>query len=371
MPGLLIQTPVTEQSTCAHQECGGDILKPSARTILERCDVQELRELERLRRLGWNEAALQSYYDERRRNADEHGRLAFETQRYYYNAVAQSMHELIAIAGVIPKSGIYDFLVINCLQGGHGSAILQSAPRAFGVGIDPPSEHAEGTFLLDKLDKKLSRRYMRIECDLGTDEHPLFPHIHNFDLVILGGNRLRVHLHPDEKETMLSIPDVLGSARLIGDFIAALAFVQAGGTIVARLSHLEEFPSTHLLYLLDAISDTIVVHKPAFRGSGATRPWFHVVAKGVAATDEHALLKERYLAGLRGLWADLRGEGTNASTARGLRFDDLDFVVSTTDILDPKGYLPRLVELGRGVWKTQAQAISDFLAKKGVRLGDV
>ena len=107
MPGLLIPTPVTEESTCAHQECGGDTLKPSARTILERCDVQELRELERLRRLvrisdvftytntiaddaliqGWNEAALQSYYDGRRRNADEHGRLAFETQRFYYNAV--------------------------------------------------------------------------------------------------------------------------------------------------------------------------------------------------------------------------------------------------------------------------------------------
>ncbi|KAI0334656.1 hypothetical protein GY45DRAFT_1367487 [Cubamyces sp. BRFM 1775] len=366
MPALLIQTPLPDDSTCAPKDGpDGKILKVSARSILEHYDVQELRELERLRWLGWNEPAMQSYYDGRRHRA---GQPVYEQQCYHYNAAAKDMHELISIADFVPESGIYDFLSLRCLQGGHSSAVLQSTPGAFGVGICLPAEHAEGTFLLDKLDKKLAKRFTRFERDLGTDELPPFPHIPSFQLVVLEGNRLRVHLDREEKEAMLSIPDVLGSARLVGDLIAALAFVQAGGTIVARLSHLEEFPSAQLLYLLDMISGAVIVHKPSYWGSGATRPSFYAVAKGVAATAEHALLRERYLVGLRALWADLGGgEGNNTSAARGLRFDDLDFVVSANDILNPEGYLPRLVELGRDVWKTQAQAIGGFLARRGVR----
>ncbi len=44
---------------------------------------------------------------------------------------------------------------------------------------------------------------------------------------------------------------------------------------------------------------------------------------------------------------------------------DLDFIVSTEDILGE--YLDRLVELGRSVWRTQAQGLRQFFARKGIK----
>ncbi len=190
-----------------------------------------------------------------------------------------------------------------------------------------------------------------------------------FQLVIIDGHALRTYTSPtmqpqldnlDAKEAHISYRDSLHIAQLI----IALEAVRQGGTILTRLSHIEAFPATHILYLLDQLSDELVVYKP--RSMHAYRRTFYVVAKGICrrAPDRLMELKARYVAGLRQLWSELRRGGPGGGR-RQMSSRDLDFIVSTEDIRGE--YLDRLVELGRSVWRTQAQGLHQFFARKGIK----
>ena len=187
-----------------------------------------------------------------------------------------------------------------------------------------------------------------------------------FQLVIIDGHALRTYISPmqsrldDIKEAHTAYRDSLHIAQVI----IALEAVRPGGTIMTRLSHIESFPATHILYLLDQLSDELVVYKP--RSMHAYRGTFYVVAKGVCHRSPAVTLelKARYVAGLRRLWSELRWGGPSGG-ARRMSSTDLDFVVSTEKILGE--YLDRLIELGRGVWRAQAQGLREFFRKKGIQ----
>lgn len=204
---------------------------------------------------------------------------------------------------------------------------------------------------------QLRQRYRLIEQDIMTyDLHMTdagtaqpFPEdlCARFALVILDGHALRTYSAPgDTPDDPRLAQAVYRDALLIGQFIIGLLAVRMGGTVVVKLSHLECSPAAHLVYLLDAISDTLVLHKPAIMHSN--RGTFYAVAKGVG-NGQHADMKDVYLDGLRDLWRELRYGGVGGK-GRYLLNTDLDFVVTADAILED--YLDRLVELGRGVWWT-------------------
>ncbi|KAI8974609.1 hypothetical protein BD414DRAFT_424300 [Trametes punicea] len=349
-------------------------------TILERCHVQELSELKTLRGRGWADEGLDDRFWLQRHRADHP---PIEAQYAWYHGMVDILQEIDAAAGFIPKSGPFRFLDLGCAPGGFSAHILKTNPDARGVGISLPESQGGHALLLDEA---YLPRYEYLEHDLlEYDLLPLACHsargrrgsllstslLHHHDLVMLDGSALRTYHAPSSIELNGSAPATTcrvsyGFTLLLAQLIIALSSIKPGGTIVMRLARIESYPAAHLVYLLDALSNTLVVHKP--RRMHAPRASFYVVAKGVADTEERAAFMAWSLQGLKELWHELRcgGPGQNAIPAE-RRYDALDFIVETEHILDMNGYLPRLIELGRPVWGAQAEALRRFFMRKGLQ----
>ena len=210
-------------------------------------------------------------------------------------------------------------------------------------------------------------------CDEQTsDKHQLRPLPENlksrFPLVILDGYALLSY----RRAASSSIPDELSpesfppyriyaGALLISQLIVALETVQPGGTLLVKLARLEAFPAAHILFLLDALSEELVVHKAGCML--AVRSTFYVIARGVCrakgSEDQECV---RFLGGLRALWEELWIKGPEGM-GRHKRDGDLDFAITTDAILEE--YIDRLIDFGREVWSTQAQALHELLRRKG------
>ena len=186
-----------------------------------------------------------------------------------------------------------------------------------------------------------------------------------FPLVFMDAHPLRTYHHPRLTELT---QDEWGAAHKayrsslpIAELIIGLESVTPGGTIITRLSHVECFPAAPFLYLLDQLSEKLVLHKP--RTMHANRGTCYVVAKGVGGV-RRAKTRQLYLAGLRKLLVELRQGGPDGC-GRMIVPGDLDFIVTEDKILDE--YLDRLIKLSRGVWATQVEGLSHLFRKKGIQ----
>ncbi|KAI9063801.1 hypothetical protein FKP32DRAFT_1592034 [Trametes sanguinea] len=285
------------------------------------------------------------------------------------------MGELDTAAEFIPKLGPLYFLDLGCAPGGFSLHVLRTNPEARGVGLSLSESQGGRAFLLDE---SYRSRFEHKEQDLLEYDHlPQACHaagalrrtlptafLGHFDLVVMDGQPLRTYRPANMPDT----PNTASPccfALLLTQLIIALSSVRPGGTIVAKMFHPECYPAAHLIYLLDAISDTLIVHKPS--GMHATRASFYVIAKGVAGEPGRARLMEQYLDGLRALWHAFEcGELARATRPAEECYGDLDFIIKAEDILDMDGYLPRLIELGRPVWATQAKALRQFFIRQGL-----
>ncbi|OJT04268.1 hypothetical protein TRAPUB_5002 [Trametes pubescens] len=346
----------------------------NAPAILARCYVAELKELRQLRAIGWKDQHIDEHFTSQRQRADT---APVQAQRAWFKGMVDISRELDAAAAFVPASEPLEFLDIGCAPGGFSTHILQTNPNARGVGISLPESQGGHPLLLSW---EYMSRYEYIKQDLL--EYDLSPHsvpspalslalrplpdafLGRFQIVLSDGHPLRTYHSPDDTIDTLVGPHAHRGLLLITQLIIALTAVQAGGTILVKLTHIEGSPSAQLLYLLDAISDTLVVHKPDTMHK--IRASFYAIAKGVGGTEDRAALKERYIAGLRALWLELRTGGSSGG-GRGLVDSDLDFIATPEEILDTEGYLGRLVELGRPVWATQVQGLRFMFEKKGVR----
>ncbi|KAI0675089.1 hypothetical protein C8Q78DRAFT_965721 [Trametes maxima] len=367
------RTPADEHHSCAEPRPEEEPPhRLGAAALLERREVRELRELEGLRLKGWDVDELNGHFKAQRESAD---RASQASDVYWYKTMKGVLAELDDATHFIPSSGPLQFLDVGCSPGGFSACVLLRADQALGVGLSLPMSKGGYNFTLERWYR---RRYHLIEqdialYDLGVPTHNTsssglrFPdEYHNhFDLVILDAHALRSYPLPthvaseDERLARGAYRDAL----LIAQFIIALSSVQPGGTIVTRLSHVECFPAAHLVYLLDTISDTLVLHKPRIVHSN--RGTFYAIAKGVGE-GRHAATMARYLDGLRNLWSSEFRNGGPTGTGRWLFPTDLDFVITADGILED--YLDRLIDLGRGIWATQGNGLRYFFRKKGIQV---
>ncbi|KAI0699636.1 hypothetical protein C8T65DRAFT_613505 [Cerioporus squamosus] len=351
-----------------------------AAAILARRDVPELQELVALRSKGWEDDNLDGYFKTLRKIADSPTKQAEHT---WFEKMRNIMAELDNAANFVhpnPSTKVR-FLDVGCAPGGFSSYVLQSVPSARGIGISLP-ERMGGHALL--LEQYLRRRYTHIQRDIL--EYDLSPavspidlsnrprkrlrddFIGHFPLVILDGHALRTYQHPSIA-TLSADADVLKAAHgayrdrlLITQIIIALESVSRGGTIVTRLSHIECFPASQLLFLLDSISDELVLHKP--QTMHASRGTSYVIAKGVFRSEEQAGKRGLYLQALRALWSEMQQGGPFNGVGRMLVEGDLDFVADAEAILDE--YVDRLVELGRQTWATQVAGLRTLFKRRNI-----
>ncbi|KAI0681841.1 hypothetical protein C8Q76DRAFT_637362 [Earliella scabrosa] len=319
---------------------------------------------------GWDDEGLDGHFTQLRQvsdNADD------KLQSVWFQKLTKVAQELDEAMNFVPTMAHLQFLDVGCAPGGFSFYVLRKKSWANGVGITLPQSAGGHTFLLDR---RLLLRYNLMEKDIleydlssQADNGPgkeTFPEnlLHRFHLVMLDGHALRTYHHPIPPTTPGEAKAAHGTYShrlLIAQFIIALEAVFPGGTILVRLSHIECFPSAQLLYLLDKLSDTIHVHKPAV--TLAKRGTFYVAANGVGGPGREELRKQ-YLEGLRVLWSDL---GTGGPYGRGRMMvpGDLDFIATTETILDT--YLDRLVEFGRGVWQTQIHGLRWLFKQRGIQ----
>ncbi|KAI0645493.1 hypothetical protein C8Q79DRAFT_910272 [Trametes meyenii] len=346
--------------------------KLGAAAILERREVRELRELEGLRLKGWGDGQLDDHFRAQRQSAD---RVSHASDIYWYKSMKGVLAELDDATHFISPSEPIQFLDVGCSPGGFSACVLQRANQAFGVGLALPVSSGGYNFMLEH---RYRQRYDLIEQDIvlynwgvPTRHTPSSglrlpdEYRNHFTLVILDAHALRSYslpAHVTAEEERLA-RGAYRDALLIAQFIIALSSVQSGGTIVTRLSHVECFPAAHLVYLLDTISDTLVLHKPRIVHSN--RGTFYAIAKGVGK-ERHAVTMARYLDGLLRLWDGEFRRGGPTGTGRWLLPTDLDFVITADDILE--NYLDRLIDLGRGVWATQGNGLRYFFKKKGIQV---
>ncbi|KAI0771654.1 hypothetical protein BD413DRAFT_613153 [Trametes elegans] len=367
------------QPAVSNNECTRShkiVEKLNAAAILQRVYVAVLEDLFALRKKGWEAEQLDTHFVNQRHSADNASEKMNIGWFYQMRAV---MRELNEVGDFVSKTHPFEFLDLGCAPGGFSSYVLHKNPRCTGSGISLPSSLGGHAMHLNQ--RELSaKRFSMIEqdlllYDLGRDVpgprersgasqlHPVPPAFTaRFSLVILDGHALRTYKPAPaiamggHNEADKGYRDIL----LISQFILALSAVRQGGTIVAKLTHVECFPSAHLIYLLDVISDSLILHKP--RTIHANRGTFYAIATGIGC-GPLASEKERYVDGLRKLWRELKFGGADGR-GRSMSLNDLDFVIPADDILGV--YVHRLVELGKGVWATQAEALRSWFQRKGI-----
>ncbi len=186
-----------------------------------------------------------------------------------------------------------------------------------------------------------------------------------FPLVFMDGHALRTYQHPRltelTKDEWKAAHGAYRDSLHIAQLIIGLESVTPGGTIVTRLSHVECYPSAPFLYLLDHLSEKLVLYKP--RTMHTSRGTCYVVAKGVGGV-RCAKARQLYLAGLRDLLVELKHGGPDGR-GRMIAPGDLDFIATNDTILHD--YIDRFIELARGVWATQVEGLNHLFRKNGIQ----
>jgi 23S rRNA U2552 (ribose-2'-O)-methylase RlmE/FtsJ len=230
---------------------------------------------------------------------------------------------------------------------------MEHNPRALAQGFTLPLESGGHKVLLppnskttiDLLDINM------LAADMGVDfippEHPdahnfLPRHLQSediFDLVLCDGNVLRTH-------PRAAYRDVREAARLVmAQLTMALEHMKPGGTILVLMHKMESWKFVLLLRTISRFS-IVQVFKP--RRGHAKRSSCYLVASNIQPQHEDAVEAVR-------TWKQLWKTATFGTE------DEYEQLVrslepNVEDVLEDFG--PRLIELGRNVWKTQADALA-------------
>jgi hypothetical protein len=355
----LLSSPIEAENNAWNKDSS-----PTLVAIIIEMGVNELKALSELQAKGWKDEGMDNYFVQQRRTADTAGNML---ERQWFGRMKGVLREVDQIVRCIQPAGAVQFLDLGCCPGGFTSYILDRNPSATGYGISLDVEKGGHAFLLENYHR---RRFQLIFADLtyfqlgpSSISHdsllkPVPSQIkpRSCDLVTLDGHQLRTQEGAKRWDY---------DRLLISQLILGFDAIKYGGTMVVKLSRPARECTAKLLYMLDLVCVSLSTYKP--QTMHAIRGTFYAVAKEVGRGDE-AVRLPAIVEGLRKLWFELTYGGENGS-GRFLLDSDLDFVISRDELIDR--YMARLIELGRGVWLTQAQALYGFLQRKGVPVDDV
>jgi len=317
------------------------------------------RRLTELREKGWHNPRGDEYFKHQRQRADNVGS---KGEYKFYNMMRQIGDELQVSTGGLSLTS-RDTEPIKVLDlcmapGGYTTSALRYNPSATAFGITlPPGEGGHKVLLESARSRVLFLDITMLAKEFGVEKAPLAhpdndkflslrPFLeHKFDLVFCDGQVLRTHRRADYREHHEAL-------RLtVSQLILAMQRIRKGGTLIMLLHKIEAWDTAELLYLFQQFS-SIQVFKP--KSKHAIRSSFYLIAKDVQPDTDAA--KAAVESWKRAWWTATFG-GESVTGAAEVRAEE-QYVRAVLDCFGSE-----LIEIGRPVWVTQADALSkmDFV----------
>ncbi|KAI0861113.1 hypothetical protein F4860DRAFT_503487 [Xylaria cubensis] len=319
--------------------------------LLER--VPEFHALTEAREKGWKNPAGDEYFAKVRNEADSHTK---KQDRYFFNMMKFIGQEIHRVTGVFntktPDGGLSNILDMCMAPGAFLDVAMEHNPEPHAQAFSLPLEKG-GYRVQIQPHPNIAINFVDITmlaADMGLDtipqEHPeaqdflprnLSPE-DTFDVVICDGHVLRTHPRLAYRETR-------EAARLLFTQLAiGLEHLKPGGTMLVLLHKVETWRCVLILRAFCGFSDVRLFKQ---RGAHAKRSSCYMIASNIQSRHEDALRAV-------GTWKMLWKAATFDTEEEFCRLS-LSLQPDVQKVLEDFG--PRLVQLGREVWETQANAL--------------
>ncbi|KAI0454901.1 hypothetical protein F5B21DRAFT_503926 [Xylaria acuta] len=319
--------------------------------LLER--VPKFRALTEARDKGWKNPAGDEYFAKQRRQADNSND---QQARYFFDMmkrVGREIHRVTGVFNVRTLGGGPPRILDMCMApGAFLDLAMEHNPEAHAQAFSLPLEKG-GHKVLIPPHPNIAINFVDITmlgADMGLDaipqEHPeaqdfLPRHVSledAFDIVICDGQVLRTHHRAAYRESR-------EAARLTFTQLAiALEHVKPGGTMLVLLHKIESWRCALALRTFCEFSDVRLFKQ---RSAHATRSSCYMVASNIRPQHQDAV---RAVSTWKALW-----EAATFDTEEEFCRLSLSLEPDVEEVLEDFG--PRLVQLGRKVWETQANAL--------------
>ncbi|KAI1375406.1 hypothetical protein F4677DRAFT_422729 [Hypoxylon crocopeplum] len=320
--------------------------------LLERS--KEFQRITELRQMGWNNPEGDAFFQKQRRTADE---CNDSTAAYFYELmqnIGQELHQATNAFAIqqhhVQGPNIFDMCMA---PGGFLAMALINNPGTGALAFSLPVSSGGHKVLL-QTPSDVEQRFLDITmlaADMGVKEipedHPDADHFlprqfepdQLFDLVLCDGQVLRTHARAEYREKR-------EARRLtITQLALGLEHLRSGGTMVVLLHKLEAWDTVNLLWTFHKFS-SVRVFKPKM--GHAKRSSFYLVATNIQSRHAQAV---KAIDNWKKMWR-VATFGSDEEYQRTL----CDGEISVEELLEDFG--PELVELGREIWKVQADALA-------------
>lgn len=307
-------------------------------------------------RQGWADPRGDDHFKRQRHRADNAGKKSalkfYKMMQQIGDEMQDSTHALSQASSCAEGVSILDLCMA---PGGYTASALKYNPGATAFGITlPPTQGGHKVLLPSSKSSVLCLDITMLAKEFGVENPPLSHPEHTsflserpylgqvFQLIFCDGQVLRTHQRAEYREQQ-------EARRLtVSQLILALQRIRAGGTLIMLLHKIEAWETTELLYLFSRFS-SIKVFKP--RKKHAIRSSFYLIARNVQPNSDAAKLA---VAMWKRAWWHATFGGENGTGGREVTADE-GYV---RNILDRFG--SELIELGRPVWETQANALNEM-----------
>lgn len=303
---------------------------------------------------GWNNPKGDTFFRKQRRRADES---SDKTVAFFFRLmknIGQELHEECQAFTVLATPGKIPSILDWCMApGGFLAVALKLNPNARALAFSLPEEQGGHRVLLP-INMKVERRLLDITLlaeDMGCEtilrDHPDARNFQSrqlepdrrFGLVVCDGATLRNYIRDPNKK------DCEARRLTTTQLALGLEHVELGGTMVILLHKVEAWDTLTILNRFNKFSN-IKLYKP--KTGHETRSSFYLIATNIQSQQPEALAAiEQWKA----IWRTLTFE-PEEHHARVIRKGEL----SPAQLLDEFG--SDLVDLGRCVWKVQAEALA-------------
>ncbi|KAL4878994.1 hypothetical protein BJY04DRAFT_220587 [Aspergillus karnatakaensis] len=333
----------------------------STTSIVEylRRESPEFRRLRGLQQKGWNNPAGDTYFRNQRRNADNANQ---RTAQRFYDMMKQSATEIHQLTGIFcftsPNPDTHRILDTCMAPGGFLATALALNPTAQALAFTLPQTQG-GHAVLSPLHPGITTKFLDITllaADMGITQpsisippsHPdaanfiHTPQLSNgpFDLALCDGQVLRTQPRAPYREA----PTKEATRLITSQLSLAVTHLKPGGSLLLLLSKVEAVDSIRLIHTFDTFADVRLV-KPS--RAHKTRSSFYLLARGVRSGSAEAR-------GAVERWKQVWGVATFGTDEEYQKLVGEEAVFVEKLLQD---FGPKLIELARGVWNVQADAL--------------